>query len=55
MSECGIARLNSIIGVSRAMDLLMTGRGIRSQEALAYGLANRIVSCGTGKIQYVFV
>jgi len=31
------------------MDLILTGRPIKAKEALEWGLANRVVSCGTGE------
>lgn len=48
MSEAGIGRLQATVGLSRAMDLILTGRSVRSDEALQCGLANRVASCGTG-------
>lgn len=46
-------RLPHLIGLSRALDMILTGRPVGAQEALAYGLANRVVpdGQGTGKIQ----
>lgn len=38
-----------MIGTSKTMEFVMTGRGIRGGEALAIGLANKIVESGTGK------
>lgn len=43
----GTVRLPALIGYSRAMDLVLTGRGITAEEAFAWGLANRLVACGT--------
>ncbi|XP_048513432.1 probable enoyl-CoA hydratase [Athalia rosae] len=43
----GTARLTAMIGYSRAMDLILTGRGITGEEAFSWGLANRLVACGT--------
>jgi len=39
----GTQTLPRIIGLSGALDMLLTGRRLRSQEALAMGLVNRVV------------
>lgn len=49
----GTVRLTALIGVSRAMDLILTGRMIEAKEAHEMGLANRVVSTGTGYGQAV--
>jgi enoyl-CoA hydratase len=42
----GTVRLPRIIGMGRALDMLLTGRAVGADEALAFGLVNRVVDDG---------
>jgi enoyl-CoA hydratase len=43
----GTVRLPRIVGLGRALDLILTGRPVNAQEALRIGLADRVVEPGT--------
>ena len=45
----GTVRLPRLIGQSRAMDMILTGRAVGAPEALAMGLANRVVPKGEAR------
>lgn len=42
----GTVRLPRIVGRGRALDMILTGRPVGAAEALAMGLANRVVPAG---------
>jgi enoyl-CoA hydratase len=45
----GTIRLPRLIGLSRALDLILTGRPVGAEEALSFGLVNRIARKGEAR------
>src|SRR5207249_7047135 len=47
----GTVRLPAIVGLGRALDLILTGRPVGAREAELIGLANRVVPQGTARAE----
>lgn len=44
----GTIRLPAMIGYSRAMELILTGRAVTAEEAFNWGIAHKYTQCGSG-------
>ncbi len=47
----GTVRLPRIVGHGRALDMILTGRPVGAEEALSFGLANRLVPAGAARTE----
>ena len=51
--DLGTVRLPRLVGLSHAMDLVLTGRPLSAEEALSMGLVNRVVPTGEALVEAV--
>jgi enoyl-CoA hydratase len=49
----GTVRLPRIVGMGRALDMILTGRPVAAREAYEWGLANRVVPQGQARAEAV--
>jgi enoyl-CoA hydratase len=47
----GTVRLPRVVGLGRALDLILTGRPVQADEALRIGLADRVVPRGAARVE----
>lgn len=53
LADGGSQRLSRIVGMGRALELIITGKVIDAQEAYRIGLANEVVPSGTSRARAV--
>jgi enoyl-CoA hydratase len=53
LMDGGTVRLARLVGLSHALDMILTGRPVEAEEALRMGLANRVVQKGTSLAEAV--
>ncbi|MBW1709383.1 MAG: crotonase/enoyl-CoA hydratase family protein, partial [Deltaproteobacteria bacterium] len=51
LMDGGTVRLPRLIGLSNALDMILTGRPVGAEEALRMGLANQVVEPGTSRAE----
>lgn len=51
-SQGALDRLKHMVGLSRSLDWVLTGRTIKAEEAFHCGLVARTVACGSGMYLY---
>jgi len=49
--DLGTIRLPRLVGQSRAADMILTGREVGAEEALSFGLTNRVVADGQALVE----
>jgi enoyl-CoA hydratase len=49
----GTVRLPRVVGMGRALDMILTGRAVAAREALEWGLANRLVPAAHARSEAV--
>lgn len=47
----GTVRLPRIVGLGRALDMMLTGRAVAAEEALSIGLCDRVVEAGQARAE----